>query len=131
MTRTLVKIAGLAIFFGFVSAPKARADTRFSLDVGVPAPVIAAPYADDVYWQPGHYVWNGYTNVWVRGAWVRRAHDRYDGDRWAHERWERERRERWEREHWERERWEREHFRAEPRWDRDRDWDDRDQRWGR
>jgi hypothetical protein len=104
MNRTMLRVAFLAVLFVAFGVATAHADTRFSIHVGVgapvmPAPVVVAPppypyggyyYAPAPYpypgyaWRPGYYV--GYR--WVPGAWVPHArvapygrgyykHDRY------------------------------------------------------
>jgi hypothetical protein len=87
MKRMMLRVAGLMVLFGALSAPTARADTRFSIHVGVGAPVhggygyaAPAPYPGYV-WQPGYYV--GYR--WVPGAWVPRSH-------WYRRNWRNDRR---------------------------------------
>jgi len=104
MKRMMLRVAGVMVLFGALSAGTAHADTRFSIHVGVGAPmappvVVAprpygygyatpAPYPGYV-WQPGYYV--GYR--WVPGAWVPRGHHQHrvwrhdnrwrgDGRRW-------------------------------------------------
>jgi hypothetical protein len=87
MNRTMLRVAFLAVLFVAFGVATAHADTRFSIHVGVgapvaPAPVVVAPppypyggyyYAPAAYpgyvWRPGYYVGYG----WVPGAWVPRA----------------------------------------------------------
>jgi hypothetical protein len=105
MKRMMLRVAGLMVLFGALSVPAARADSRFSVHVGIGAPVAVAPgpygygsyYGQASYpgyvWQPGYYV--GYR--WVAGGWVPRG--RYVERRWDrrdYRRYERDRRD-WER----------------------------------
>jgi len=116
MSRTVISlVAGLAVM-GVVAAPSAHAESHFSFYFGTPAPVVVAPpvyvrpapvvappFDDDCYWQPGYYAWVGYDYHWVPGQWVRRGYRpgwdrRWEGDRerWERDRWNREReRDRW------------------------------------
>jgi WXXGXW repeat (2 copies) len=93
MKRMTLRVAGLMVLFGALSVATAHADTRFSIHVGVGAPVappvVVAPrpyaYAAPVpypgyVWQPGYYV--GYR--WVPGAWVPRGHWNHRNGRHDH-----------------------------------------------
>ncbi len=93
MKRMLLRVAGLMVAFGMLSVATARADSHFSVHVGVgvgvpigpvvvapPVVVARAPYPYPAYygpagypgyvWQPGYYV--GYR--WFPGAWVPHGH---------------------------------------------------------
>lgn len=85
MQRRLLTIAALLGLCGVFAAAPAQAQTRFSFQIGVGAPVVvAAPY-DESYWQPGYSMWTGFGYRWVPGAWMRRE------DGIGRERWDRER----------------------------------------
>jgi len=68
MKRMMLRVAGLMVLFGALSVATARADSRFSVHVGIGAPpvvVAPGPYGYDGYgqapypgyvWQPGYYV---------------------------------------------------------------------------
>jgi len=120
MTRMMLRVAGLVVLFGALSVGTARADTRFSIHVGIGAPPVAVapgPYGYDGYyaqapypgyvWQPGYYV--GYR--WVPGAWVPRG-------RYVARRWDRHDQRRYQRD---RQDWER----ARSNWDGNRQYDRR------
>ena len=113
MKANILRIVAATAFFGLLFVPRAHADSRFSFQIGVGAPVVVAPapvYVDGFYWQPGYYA-SG--QRWVSGYWVNRNYrDRWERDRWERQRWERDRRER-------------------ERFDRDRRFDDRDRGWRR
>jgi WXXGXW repeat (2 copies) len=98
MKRMMLRVAGLMVLFGALSAATAHADTRFSVHVGVGVPVappvVVAPspyrdgygYAPAPYpgyvWQPGYYV--GYR--WIPGAWVPRGHYHgHSNHQWRHD----------------------------------------------
>ena len=107
MKRMMLRVAGLTVLFGALSVTAVQADTRFSIHVGVGAPVVAPPvvvapnpysygdgYAGPVaypgyVWQPGYYA--GYR--WMPGMWIPRAHvaPRWDRHGWRHERHDRRR----------------------------------------
>ena len=94
MKRMMLRVAGLMVLFGALSAATAHADTRFSIHVGVGAPPVVvaprpyggygyatpAPYPGFV-WQQGYYV----GHRWVPGAWVPRGH-------WNRHNWRNDRR---------------------------------------
>ena len=105
MKQTMLRVAGLMVLFGALSAGTAHADSRFSVHVGIGAPpvvVAPGPYGYDYYgpapypgyvWQPGYYI----GTRWITGGWVPRARfveRRFDRRDWR--RYERDRRE-WER----------------------------------
>ena len=113
MTRMMLRVAGLMVLFGSLSVATARADSRFSVHVGIGAPVVVAPgpYGYDRYgqaphpgyvWQPGYYVGARWvTGGWVpRGRYVERRWDRGDRRRYERDRrdWEHSRRN-WDRNH--------------------------------
>lgn len=115
MRAKILTIAAATLLFGVLAVPRtAHADTRFSFQFGVGAPVYVAPapvYVDGYYWQPGYYAPAG---RWVSGYWVNRHYrDRWERDRFERQRFERDRRER--------ERFDRDHRRFENR-DRGRGW---------
>jgi hypothetical protein len=126
MLTRCIRLAGLTLLFGALVTPAARADTRFDVRIGVPGPMVVAPYraAPEAYgglvWQPGYYVWAGYGRRWVPGAWIRPGY-RNARPGWGYERRGYDRRDRDDR--WERDRYDRNRDR---RWDRDerrdRDW---------
>ena len=105
MRARILTIAAAAVLFGLLAVPSAHADSRFSFQLGVGAPVVVAPapvYVDGSYWQPGYYASFGYEPRWVSGYWVNRHYrDRFDRGRWERQRWERDRR---DRERWDRDR---------------------------
>jgi hypothetical protein len=118
MFQRYLRLAGLTMFFGLLLAPAAHASARISVQIGVPAPIlapvpvapvpVAAPYPEYV-WRPGYYVWTSFGYRWVPAGWARP----YGRPGWGYQRWERERR------GWDRD---------DRRWDRGRrDWD-RDRR---
>jgi hypothetical protein len=113
MRRRLLTIAALVGLCGVFAAAPAHAQTRFSFQVGVGAPMLVAPY-DDSYWQPGYSVWTGVAYRWVPGAWVRR------GDGAGGERWDRERTRGYDNR--ERRGWEQDRNDRGRRDDRDREW---------
>jgi hypothetical protein len=63
MLERLALVTGLTLLLGLTFTPAARADTRFSLHVGV------APGPGYV-WQDGYYTRRGFSHVWVPGRWV-------------------------------------------------------------
>jgi hypothetical protein len=106
MKHMMLRVVGLTVLFGALSVATARADSRFSIHVGIGAPPVVAapgPYGYDGYqapypgyvWQPGYYV----GARWVAGAWVPRA-------RFVHRHWDRHDYRRYERD---RQDWERAH----------------------
>ena len=82
MRAKILRIAAATALFGLLAVPHAHADSRFSFQIGVGAPVLVAPapvYVDGNYWQPGYYVSGG---RWVSGYWVNRHYrDRWERDR--------------------------------------------------
>ena len=123
MLKRFAQLAGLTLALGIVAVPAARADTRFSLQIGAgPVPVAAPP---GYIWQPGYRAWTGYGYRWVPGAWVPAPYLRRNYDERVYRDWNGDRGRDWDRRReWDRRRdWER-----EPDRDR-RDWrDDRDDR---
>ncbi len=58
MTRMMLRVAGLVVLFGSLSVATARADSRFSIHVGIGAPPVAVapgPYGYDGYYARAPY----------------------------------------------------------------------------
>lgn len=92
MKRHWLRFAGLTLMLGFLAVPSAHADTRWSFNVRVGQPRVVYAPPPGYVWEPAHYAWTGYRNVWVPGHWVReRYYDRrwYERDRRYDGRWRR------------------------------------------
>jgi hypothetical protein len=100
----VIRVVSLTFLLALLAVPVAHAGTRFSVQIGIGAPVGAwiapGPYAvaPGYVWQPGYWASTPYGRQWIPGAWVRP----YVQPRWAPGRRDRD---------WDRDR------------DRDRDWD--------
>src|SRR6476646_9160499 len=93
MTRMMLRVAGLVVLFGSLSVAPARADSRFSIHVGIGAPPVAV--APGPYGYHGYYAgYRGVPGGWVpRGRYVSRHWDKHDQRRYERDRrdWERSR----------------------------------------